>query len=90
MRSWVERGTLMSDDTWQHIVDADAILFGAIGAPEYDEIPATEHQVDWLLEMRRRLDLYQNLRPIRAYDAADRLIHPAPRRRPGCRHGHRA
>jgi 3-isopropylmalate dehydrogenase len=69
VRSWEERGTLMSDETWQRILDADAILFGAIGAPEYANIPAHERKVDWLLEIRRRLDLYQNLRPVRAYEA---------------------
>jgi 3-isopropylmalate dehydrogenase len=68
IRSWHERGTLMSDETWQHVTDADAILFGAIGSPEYDDIPAEHRQTDWLLEMRRSLDLYQNLRPVRAYD----------------------
>jgi 3-isopropylmalate dehydrogenase len=68
VRSWEERGTLMSDETWQHILDADAILFGAIGAPEYADIPADERSVDWLLQIRRRLDLYQNLRPVRAYE----------------------
>jgi 3-isopropylmalate dehydrogenase len=68
VRSWEERGTLMADATWQRIVDADAILFGAIGAPEYTDIPAEERKVDWLLEMRRQLDLYQNLRPVRAYE----------------------
>jgi 3-isopropylmalate dehydrogenase len=69
MRSWEERGTLMSDQTWQRIMHADAILFGAIGAPQYADLPADERRVDWLLEIRRRLDLYQNLRPVRAYEA---------------------
>jgi 3-isopropylmalate dehydrogenase len=69
IRSWHERGTLMSEDTWKHIVEADAILFGAIGSPEYETIPAEHRQKDWLLEMRKSLDLYQNLRPVRAYDA---------------------
>jgi 3-isopropylmalate dehydrogenase len=69
IRSWRERGSLMTDATWERILDADAILFGAIGSPEYATLPARERQVDWLLEMRRRLDLYQNLRPVRAYDA---------------------
>jgi 3-isopropylmalate dehydrogenase len=68
IRSWHERGTLMSDETWHHVTTADAILFGAIGSPEYDSIPAQHRQTDWLLEMRRSLDLYQNLRPVRAYD----------------------
>ncbi len=58
----------MTDETWQHIVDADAILFGAIDVPGYTDIPAEERKVDWLLEMRQQLVLYQNLRPVRAYE----------------------
>jgi 3-isopropylmalate dehydrogenase len=69
IRSWHERGTLMSEQTWEHVLAADAILFGAIGSPEYDSIPAEHRQKDWLLEMRKSLDLYQNLRPVRAYNA---------------------
>jgi 3-isopropylmalate dehydrogenase len=70
LRSWSERGTLMSGDTWARIVDADAIVFGAIGITEYPGIVPPEHrQVDWLLRIRSALDLYQNLRPVRAYDA---------------------
>jgi 3-isopropylmalate dehydrogenase len=70
LRAWHERRTLMSDDTWNRIEGADAILFGAIAVPEYAEvIPESERATDWLLEMRSRLDLYQNLRPIKVYDA---------------------
>jgi 3-isopropylmalate dehydrogenase len=66
--AWRAHGTLMRDETWTQIVAADAIIFGAIGAPAYGEIPAEHRQVDWLLEMRRTLDLYENLRPVRALD----------------------
>jgi 3-isopropylmalate dehydrogenase len=69
MRAWREHRTLMRDATWQCILDADAILFGAIGTPEYAAIPAAARATDWLLEMRRTLDLFLNLRPVRAYDA---------------------
>ena len=68
--AWRTHGTLMSDETWQQILAADAIVFGAIGSPGYAEIPPEHRQVDWLLEMRRTLDLYENLRPVRALDAA--------------------
>ena len=69
IRAWRQHGTLMRDSTWQRILDADAILFGAIGTPEYDAVPAAARATDWLLEMRRTLDLFLNLRPVRAYDA---------------------
>jgi 3-isopropylmalate dehydrogenase len=63
--SWRKYGTLMTDATWSKITDADAILFGAIGSPEYDAIPAEFKREDYLLKMRRDLELFINLRPIR-------------------------
>ncbi len=69
MAAWRAHGTLMTDETWERIQSADAILFGAIGSPEYAQIPPEQRRVDWLLEMRRSLDLYENLRPVRAIDA---------------------
>jgi 3-isopropylmalate dehydrogenase len=67
--SWRERGTLMSDETWALIEAADAILFGAIGSPEYDHLPPEARRIDWLLEIRRSLDLFENQRPVRMLDA---------------------
>jgi 3-isopropylmalate dehydrogenase len=67
--SWRAHGTLMRDETWKEILAADAILFGAIGSPAYAEIPPEARTTDWLLEMRRSLDLFTNLRPVRTLDA---------------------
>ncbi len=64
--AWTAHRTLMREQTWQRILEADAILFGAIGSPEYAAIPAHEKRHDYLLKMRRDLDLYANLRWIRA------------------------
>lgn len=46
--------------------DFDAILAGAFGDPR---VPSNRHAEDILLGMRRGLDLYINLRPIRLLDA---------------------
>jgi 3-isopropylmalate dehydrogenase len=67
--AWRAHGTLMTDETWERIHSADAILFGAIGSPEYEKIPTEHRRVDWLLAMRRSLDLFENMRPVRAIDA---------------------
>jgi 3-isopropylmalate dehydrogenase len=63
--SWKAYKTLMRDETWAKILAADAILFGATGSPEYAAIPREYQREDWLLRMRRELDLFTNLRPIR-------------------------
>ena len=67
--AWKAHGELMPQETWDAIVAADAILFGAIGSPEYDQIPAEARKVDQLLRMRKELDLFCNLRPVRTLPA---------------------
>ena len=67
--AWKKHGSLMRDETWQAVLGSDAILFGAIGSPEYDKIPAEHRKVDQLLRMRKELDLFINLRPVKALDA---------------------
>jgi 3-isopropylmalate dehydrogenase len=67
--AWKAHGELMRKETWNAIVAADAILFGAIGSPEYDKIPAEARKVDQLLRMRKELDLFCNLRPVRTLPA---------------------
>lgn len=47
---------------------ADAILFGAIGDASYDLDPNTKvHPEQGLLNLRKTLDLYANIRPVIAY-----------------------
>jgi 3-isopropylmalate dehydrogenase len=67
--AWKRHGHLMRDQTWQAVEQSDAILFGAIGSPEYEAIPLEQRRVDQLLRMRRELDLFINLRPVRAIKA---------------------
>jgi 3-isopropylmalate dehydrogenase len=69
MAAWKAHGSLMRDETWNEILAADAILFGAIGSPEYDALPAEVRKFDQLLRMRKELDLYENLRPVRTIEA---------------------
>ncbi|MEM7549921.1 MAG: 3-isopropylmalate dehydrogenase [Bacteroidota bacterium] len=49
---------------------ADAILFGAIGDPKYDNDPKAKVRPEQgLLSMRKKLGLYANVRPVSSYDA---------------------
>ncbi len=48
---------------------ADAILFGAIGHPKYDNDPKAKVRPEQgLLSMRRKLGLFANVRPVNSYD----------------------
>ncbi|HLJ62623.1 MAG TPA: 3-isopropylmalate dehydrogenase [Stellaceae bacterium] len=62
-------GAVLPEASWQAARNADAILFGATGGPEYDAIPAAARRGGNLLRIRRDLDLYANLRPIIAIDS---------------------
>lgn len=69
MASWHAHGTLMPDETWREIELADAILFGAVGSLDHqaERIPAEERQKGSLLRLRKSLDVFANLRPIRPF-----------------------
>jgi len=48
---------------------ADAVLFGAIGDPKYDNNPDAKIRPEQgLLKLRKELGLYANIRPIKAFD----------------------
>jgi 3-isopropylmalate dehydrogenase len=67
--AWKAHGHLMREQTWKAVTESDAILFGATGSPEYAAIPAEHNKFDQLLRMRKELDLFINLRPVRAIRA---------------------
>ncbi len=46
---------------------ADAILLGAVGAPEFDNRPPGQRPESALLQLRQQLGLYANLRPARVW-----------------------
>lgn len=60
-----QTGAMMPTDGWDILAKHDAILFGAIGAPDVpDHIPV--HQL--LLPMRRKFDQFVNYRPAYLYE----------------------
>ncbi len=62
-------GAALPDDTLSLLRSADAILFGAVGHPKYDNDPSLPVRPEQgLLKMRKELGLYANLRPIKLFD----------------------
>ena len=55
-----KHGKMMPDDGWDQLRKHDAILLGAVGSPDVPD-HVTLHGL--LLPLRRRFDLYLNLRP---------------------------
>ena len=59
-------------------MESDAILFGAIGDPKYDNDPnAKVRPEQGLLRMRQQLGLYGNIRPVMTFPS---LLHKSPLR----------
>src|SRR3546814_8143726 len=49
--------------------NSDAVLFGAVGHPKYDNDPTAKVRPEQgLLKMRKELGLYANIRPIKLFD----------------------
>ena len=46
---------------------SDAILFGAVGGPAYDNLPREHRPEQGLLRLRKHFDLFANLRPALVY-----------------------
>jgi len=64
-----ETGSFLPEESKKKTVAADAILFGSIGGPKWDSLDYTVRPERGLLELRRDLDLFANLRPARVLSA---------------------
>ncbi len=71
-------GNPYPDTTHDLCMRSDAVLFGAIGSPKYDNDPAAKVRPEQgLLAMRKKLGLYANLRPVTTFPS---LIDKSPLR----------
>lgn len=71
-------GNPYPDATHELCMRSDAVLFGAIGSPKYDNNPAsTVRPEQGLLAMRKKLGLYANIRPVTTFPS---LLHKSPLR----------
>jgi 3-isopropylmalate dehydrogenase len=62
-------GNPLPDESLTKMKNSDAILFGAVGHPKYDNDPSAKVRPEQgLLKMRKELGLYANLRPIKLFD----------------------
>jgi 3-isopropylmalate dehydrogenase len=62
-------GDPLPAETLEKMRNSDAVLFGAVGHPKYDNDPSAKVRPEQgLLKMRKELGLYANLRPIKLFD----------------------
>jgi 3-isopropylmalate dehydrogenase len=62
-------GTALPAATLALTKTADAVLLGAVGGPKWDDPRAAVRPEQGLLGLRRELELFANLRPVKAIDA---------------------
>lgn len=64
-----QEGDPLPENTLDICKNNDAILFGAIGDPKYDNDPSAKVRPEQgLLKLRKELGLFANIRPVKAYD----------------------
>ncbi len=69
-----QTGNPLPDETIEICLNSDAILFGAIGDPKYDNNPSAKVRPEHgLLKLRKSLQLFSNIRPIITYPAVQHL-----------------
>jgi 3-isopropylmalate dehydrogenase len=67
-------GNPLPDETLEICRTSDAILFGAVGHPKYDNDPtATVRPEQGLLKIRKELGLFANIRPITTFPSLNHL-----------------
>jgi len=69
-------GDPFPEETYKICLESDAVLFGAVGDPRYDNDPTAKVRPEQgLLAMRKKLGLYANLRPVETFAS---LVHKSP------------
>jgi 3-isopropylmalate dehydrogenase len=67
--SYDHHGTPLTDEVMAKALEADAVLFGAVGGPKYDSLPFEVKPERGLLRLRKEMELFANLRPAKVFDA---------------------
>ncbi len=73
--SYDKHGVPLTDETINVCKSADAILLGAVGGTKWDNVPTDLKPEQGLLKIRKELNLYSNIRPIKGFDS---LLHASP------------
>jgi 3-isopropylmalate dehydrogenase len=72
-----ETGTALPDETTESCRSSAAVLLGAVGGPKWDNPRASVRPEQGLLGIRKALDLFANLRPVKV---SPYLLHASPLR----------
>jgi 3-isopropylmalate dehydrogenase len=67
--SYDKHGTPLTDATLAKALEVDAVLLGAVGGPKWDGLPFDKKPERGLLQLRKEMALFANLRPALVFDA---------------------
>jgi 3-isopropylmalate dehydrogenase len=62
-------GVPLTDQTMTQALASDAVLFGSVGGPKWEELPFELRPERGLLRLRKEMDLFANLRPAVVFEA---------------------
>jgi len=68
-------GNALPESTLEACLNADAVLLGAVGGPKWDSPDALVRPEQGLLAVRKGLNLFGNLRPVKPHP---KLLHASP------------
>lgn len=64
-----QKGNPLPEETITICKESDAIILGAVGGPKWDHNPVELRPERGLLALRKELDLFANLRPIKTFES---------------------
>ena len=67
--SYEKHKTPLTDDVMSQAMESDAVLFGAVGGPAWDNLDFSLKPERGLLRLRKDMELFANLRPAVVFDA---------------------
>ena len=71
-------GVAISKDTIKMCKKCDAVLLGAVGGPKWDDPLAKVRPEDGLLDLRKALGLFANLRPVKVFPVLENSTNLKP------------
>lgn len=67
--AYEKHGNPLPEITMELIQNCKAVLFGAVGGPKWDDLDSDLRPEMGILKIRKTLDLYANLRPVKIFEA---------------------
>lgn len=66
-------GTPFGPEVAEAVATADAVLLGAVGGPKWENYPREQRPERGLLALRKAMQVYANLRPVKVFEGLEHL-----------------